>query len=103
MVWGEEMYVCIQVFRSETDKLDQLVWEVILSEKISYKPWVHSASFSGYGPKCLFALVIVLSTRTPITIVMTNEQSGAAFFVSCLPTGGEENTGIQCSYYLSYF
>jgi hypothetical protein len=41
-------------------------------QKISYKPWVDSASLSRYGPKWLFALVMVLSTRTPIIIAMSN-------------------------------
>jgi hypothetical protein len=51
----------------------QHVREVILSKKkISYKPWVHSASLSQYGPKWLFALVMVLSTKTPIMIAMSN-------------------------------
>jgi hypothetical protein len=39
--------------------------------KISYKPWVNLASLSQYEPKWLFALIMVLSTKTTIMITMS--------------------------------
>jgi hypothetical protein len=60
-----------RMFRSEIDKLRQCVRKVYSRQRISYKPWVDSASSSRYGPKWLFALVMVLSTKTPIMIAMS--------------------------------
>jgi hypothetical protein len=44
-------FALYRMFRSETGELRQLVQEVILSKKISYTPWVNSASLLQYGPK----------------------------------------------------
>jgi hypothetical protein len=41
-------------------------------QKIAHKPWVDSASLSWYGPKWLFALVMLLLTKTPIMIAVSN-------------------------------
>jgi hypothetical protein len=41
-------------------------------QKISYKPWVNSASLLRYGLKWLFTLVMVLSIKTPIMIAVSN-------------------------------
>jgi hypothetical protein len=62
-----------KMFRSETDKFRERVQKVILSKKeIAYKPWVDSVSLSQYGPKRLFASVLVLSTKTLSMIAMSN-------------------------------
>jgi hypothetical protein len=73
------------VICSETEKLHRRVQEVILSQKkISHIPWVDSASLLQYGPKLLFALVMMLSTKAPIMISMSNLSPHFLFVVYLL-------------------
>jgi hypothetical protein len=51
------------------------------AQKNSYKTWVDSASLSQCGPKWLFALVMMLSTKTPIMIAMSNPPLHFLFVV----------------------